>query len=219
LAQCGRTLVVMGKLLFFGPVHEQVSFLRDTKSIGDLSEILFAGKLVLAGYRVAVPLGENQRYDLIIEKNEVLSRVQVKTGRVRNGAVIFNCYSSHTHRKGPSSRPYTGQVDFFGIYCQELDIGYLVPIADLARLSGSLRLQPTRNGQQRHVRWARRYELGTAPRARLKVGDGAQDGVCDSDSGRRRRSLVVKHRFGKAESAGSIPADGSILLPYSDDLL
>ena len=99
-------LLVMGKLLFFGPVHKRVSFLRDTKSVGDLSEMLLAGKLALAGYGVAFPLGENQRYDLIIEKNEVLSRVQVKTGRLRNGVVRFNCYSSHAHRNGPSTRPY-----------------------------------------------------------------------------------------------------------------
>ena len=181
MAQWGRTLDIMGKLLFFGPVHKRVSFLRDTKSVGDLSEMLLAGKLALAGYGVAVPLGENQRYDLIIEKNEVLSRVQVKTGRLRNGVVRFNCYSSHTHRNGPSTRPYTGEVDFFGIYCRELDAAYLVPIADLARLGGSLRLHPTKNGQQRHVRWGHKYELKPLLLEPVTVGDEALDGVCDSD--------------------------------------
>jgi len=171
LAQCGRTFGVMGKLLFFGPVHKRVSFLRDTKIVGELSEMLLAGKLALAGYGVAFPLGENQRYDLIIEKNEVLSRVQVKTGRLRNGVVRFN----------PSTRPYTGEVDFFGIYCRELDAAYLVPIADLARLGGSLRLHPTKNGQQRHVRWGHKYELKPLLLEPVTVGDEALDGVCDSD--------------------------------------
>jgi hypothetical protein len=45
-----------------------VSFLRDTKSIGELSEIIVMGALTCAGYRVAVPLGENHRYDLIVDK-------------------------------------------------------------------------------------------------------------------------------------------------------
>jgi len=174
-------LIVMGQLLFFGPVHNRVSFLRDTKSIGDLSEILFAGKLVLAGYRVALPLGENHRYDLIIEKDNLLSRVQVKTGRLRNGALVFNCYSSHTHRKGPSTRGYRGEIDFFGVYCPGIDSAYLVPIADLARVGGSLRLHPTKNGQQRHVRWGNKYELKPLPLEPVTVGDEALDGVCDSD--------------------------------------
>jgi hypothetical protein len=33
-----------------------VSFLRDTKSIGELSEIIVAAELVRAGYDVAFPL-------------------------------------------------------------------------------------------------------------------------------------------------------------------
>jgi hypothetical protein len=58
-----------------------VSFLRDIKTIGELSEIIVAAELAKAGYGVAFPMGENRRYDLIIEKDGVLSRVQVKTGR------------------------------------------------------------------------------------------------------------------------------------------
>jgi hypothetical protein len=89
---------------------------RNTKRVGDISELRVMCDLVRAGYLVSIPFGENHRYDLIIEKDFVLSRVQVKTGRLRNGAVIFNCYSSHSHRGGPTCRVYTGQVEFFGIF-------------------------------------------------------------------------------------------------------
>ena len=68
-----------------------LSFLRDTKSIDELSEIIVRGALAGAGYRVAVPLGENHWYDLIVDRGGTLARVQVKTGRVRKRAVIFNC--------------------------------------------------------------------------------------------------------------------------------
>jgi hypothetical protein len=51
--------------------------------------------LVRAGYLVSIPFGEDHRYDLVVEKDGILSRVQVKTGRLRNGVVMFNCYSSH----------------------------------------------------------------------------------------------------------------------------
>jgi len=36
--------------------------------------------LARAGYFVAVPLGDNSRYDLIAERDNKLLRVQVKTG-------------------------------------------------------------------------------------------------------------------------------------------
>ncbi len=63
------------------------SIKRDTKSKGDLSELIVAVALTRAGYAVSKPLGENQRYDLIADDGERLHRVQVKTGRVRDGVV------------------------------------------------------------------------------------------------------------------------------------
>ena len=38
--------------------------------------------------------GENTRYDLAIERNGELSRVQCKTGRLKKGAVYFRTASS-----------------------------------------------------------------------------------------------------------------------------
>jgi hypothetical protein len=132
---------------------------RNTKAIGQLSEIMVMAALARAGYLVSVPFGEDHRYDLVVEKDGVLSRVQVKTGRLRKGAIVFSCYSSHTHRDGPSCRPYVNEIEFFGVYCPELDSAYLVPIEDAARLSGALRVDTPRNGQTRKVRWASPYLL------------------------------------------------------------
>jgi hypothetical protein len=132
---------------------------RNTKAIGQLSEIMVAAELARAGYLVSVPLGENSRYDLIADKDGRLFRVQVKTGRLRNGAIIFACYSSHSHRKGPSCRSYSNEVEFFGVYCRELETAYLIPIEDTASLTGALRVDPPRNRQNRKIRWASAYAL------------------------------------------------------------
>lgn len=132
---------------------------RDTKSIGDLSEVMAIAALTKAGYAIAVPLGENHRYDLVIDDGCALWRVQVKTGRLRKGAVLFNCYSSHQHRNGPSCRSYSGEIDYFAVYSPELETTYLVPIKDLAALCGALRVASPRNGQKKSVRWAERYAL------------------------------------------------------------
>jgi len=90
---------------------------RNTKRAGDVAELRVMCDLVRSGYGVAIPFGEDNRYDLIVEKDGVLSRVQVKSGRLRNGAIVFNCYSSHTHRGGASCRRYEGEVEYFAVYC------------------------------------------------------------------------------------------------------
>jgi hypothetical protein len=162
-----------------------ISFLRDTKTIGELSELIVALRLAQAGYVVAKPYGENCRYDLLIDDGCKISRVQVKTGRLRNGAVHFKAYSTHTHRKGVSCKPYTNQIDFFGVYCPDLDSAYLVPIGDAARLTGALRVQATKNGQSSRVRWAEQYLIGTDSGPSLNLAVGGEDAHVVTESSSR----------------------------------
>ncbi len=165
----------------FATALDGVSFLRDTKTIGELSELIVALRLAQAGCLVAKPFGESSRYDLIIDDGSVLYRVQVKTGRLRNGVILFKTYSTHSHRRGVACKPYTNQIDFFGVYCPALDSVYLVPIGDTAPLSGSLRVYPTKNGQYSHVRWAHPYLVSTDRTPKLlEVGAEACDGVPES---------------------------------------
>jgi len=132
---------------------------RNTKRTGDISELRLMHDLVRVGYLVSIPFGEDHRYDLVIEKDGQFASVQVKTGRLRKGSVLFNCFSSHTHRGGSACRMYTGEIDFFGIYCPDTDATYLVPIGEVPVQLGTLRVTPTRNGQCRKLRWAHKYLL------------------------------------------------------------
>lgn len=141
---------------------------RDTKSVGDLSEVIVLYALARLGHYVSVPWGENQRYDLIAEIDGVLRRVQVKTGRLRMGSVLFNAYSSHAHRNG-GSRSYKGDADYFGVYCPELQRVFLVPVGDVPESRGCLRWEPAKNSQSRKIRWADRYVLPIEP-VQLVVG-------------------------------------------------
>jgi hypothetical protein len=106
------------------PSFAGVSFLRDTKSVRDLSEMAVAFALVHAGYVVAKPYGENCRYDFVIDKDGVLSRVQVKTGPLRNGVIEWHCCSTHSQGARLFTKPYTDQIDFFGVYCPQLRTTY-----------------------------------------------------------------------------------------------
>jgi Holliday junction resolvase-like predicted endonuclease len=48
------------------------------KQKGDLAEMLVAADLVRRGYKVALPFGEDWDYDLIVDRDGRLERVQVK---------------------------------------------------------------------------------------------------------------------------------------------
>jgi hypothetical protein len=131
---------------------------RNTKAIGDLSELEVAIALARAGYIVSKPLGDSHRYDLIIDDGEMLSRVQVKTGRLNLGAIRVSCCSSHRHRGG-TSRSYRGEIEFIGVFCPQTGESYLVPESEIVDTFMHLRVAPTVNRQDRRIRWASRYKL------------------------------------------------------------
>jgi hypothetical protein len=131
---------------------------RDTKRIGDISEAHVITAFTKLGYRVLVPLGENQRYDLVVDDGKKLLRVQVKTGRVRDGVIKYSCSSSHAHR-GSATRPYFGEIDFLAVYCPQTDKVYILPEQELTATAAHLRVLPTRNNMKKTIRWASDFEL------------------------------------------------------------
>jgi hypothetical protein len=114
-----------------------------------------------AGYELYVPFGENTRCDLIVGDGARLLRIQCKTGRLRNGTIIFKVCSSYAHHRAPIApqRDYHGEIDVFGVYCHETGQVYMVPIEEVGRQTASLRIDPPKNGQRRRIRIASDYEL------------------------------------------------------------
>jgi hypothetical protein len=132
------------------------------KDVGDRSALAIMAALREQGFALLVPFGENTRYDLVIDDGRRLSRVQCKTGRLRNGVVRFKACSVSAHHRRPATiRDYLGQIDLFAVYCPETNGVYLIPIDEAPlRTSGSLRVDPTRNNQRSGVRFAADYEIG-----------------------------------------------------------
>lgn len=127
--------------------------------IGHRSEAAILAQLVSRGYRILLPFGVNQRYDLVLESDGGFFKVQCKTGRLRNGAIRFRSVSVQSNMSGTRTRGYIGEVDFFAVYCPENARVYLVPADDVSPNINYLRVDPSRNNQSKHVRWARDYEL------------------------------------------------------------
>jgi hypothetical protein len=136
-----------------------------TKRTGEVSELQVLAALARDGHVLAIPFGDNQRYDLLIDRGGVFERVQVKTGRLRTGAVRFQTCSTGSTTDHRTSVSYKDQVEWFGVYCPENGRCYLVPIGDLPGVEGSLRVEASRNGQTTGVRWASNYEIGNTASA------------------------------------------------------
>ena len=128
---------------------------------GDLSLAMITARFLRLGYVVLRPMTENCRYDLVISRNDgPFERVQCKTGRLRSGAIKFNACSSQAHHgKGIGRTKYTGQIEFFGIYCPETDGCYLIPIGEIGGVEGSLRVEAPKNNQGIGVRLASCFEV------------------------------------------------------------
>jgi hypothetical protein len=130
---------------------------RDTNTVSALTESKVLTTLVSAGFAVALPFGV-AKYDLIIDGEDGLKRVQCKTGRLKNGAVSFNVYSVRRRPGGGwSTISYQGEIDLFGVYCPQNDKVYLVPVNEHVGTI-SLRVESPRNGQK--TKWrAEDYEI------------------------------------------------------------
>jgi hypothetical protein len=143
------------------------------KDVGDRSTLAIMLALRGNGYGVYAPFGENTRCDLVIDDGSTLFRVQCKTGRFLNGAVIFPTCSSYAHPPNPkiTQRDYIGQVDFFAVFCAKTEGVYLVPLTDLpTRRLASLRVEAARNSQRRRIRYAAAYQIGTLAFATAEPG-------------------------------------------------
>jgi hypothetical protein len=135
--------------------------MKDTTSVGDLTEFEVVTALMRTRKRVLRPLSTALRYDLAIDNGDgTIMRVQCKTGLLRNGFISFRVCNADARR--PQGIPYQGQIEAFGVYCPQNGRTYLIPIDAVgANVSTArLRLDATRNGQQRGIRMAESFEIG-----------------------------------------------------------
>jgi len=136
---------------------------QNHKAIGEHSEAIIIAKLLEVGYGVLTPFGDNLRYDLIIEDaDDNLHRIRCKTGWMDEEKTVikFATASSYNHTmQNKGWKNYRGQIEYFTVYCPVNRGIYLIPIEHTAGTQMSLRLEPTKNKQEKNVRWAKDYEL------------------------------------------------------------
>ena len=129
---------------------------------GAIAETAITAAAARLGFVVLRPVVEGRRYDLVIDTGPRLLRVQCKWAP-RRGAVIVAQVSTcrHTPRGYVRSTYTADEIDGIGVYCEDLNRCYYVPINDVAgRYVMHLRLARAANNQEVAIKYAADYEFG-----------------------------------------------------------
>jgi hypothetical protein len=111
--------------------------LKTCKEQGEWAELVFMARLRQLGLRVLHPYGDSLPYDVGVEEQGRLLRVQVKSTTFQRGRTF------ELNLVGPKRRPYRrGELDFFAVYVAPVDVWYIVPFEVMARRGTSLQLTP-----------------------------------------------------------------------------
>ena len=94
------------------------------KQRGEWVELQFMAAAALRGYHVLKPWGDSLEYDVAIEHNGNLTRVQVKSTTVRNGTGYFCQF----HRNYLAKKSYSVRdLDLFAAYVVPENVWYMIP--------------------------------------------------------------------------------------------
>jgi hypothetical protein len=131
------------------------------KTKGDLAELKVAADLVDRGYRLAIPFGEDNDFDLILCRGDQLERVQVKYTESDGAVIAVKCYSdSLTNGRVRQTKRYTSlMIDWLAVCDATSKRCFYIPAEELGdgRTIIHLRLAHARNGQRRGIRFADDY--------------------------------------------------------------
>ncbi|MEF8914805.1 group I intron-associated PD-(D/E)XK endonuclease [Natronomonas sp.] len=128
----------------------------DSHRKGDLTEATVVVELKQRGVPVALPFGDNERYDATIETpSGQLLRAQIKTGWYQDGVVKFKGYSQHTNSKGNIRKPYAGSIDCFLVYSHEVERLFLVWEGEVGK-NMAIRIEEPKQ-QHETTNWAEEY--------------------------------------------------------------
>ena len=134
---------------------------RRLKEKGDLAELMVACDLLRRGCKLAIPYGEDCDYDLVIERDGKLERVQVKHTESDGAVISVKCCShSLTNGRVRATKRYTAAtIDWLAVYDRTTDRCYYIPACELGdgRRELRLRVTPAKNNQQANIRYAGDY--------------------------------------------------------------
>lgn len=130
----------------------------NSKAVGDETEARAITELIAAEYSVSIPFGDNDKYDLIIDDDGELYRIQCKTGWSNKSETLrFNTHSQTTKDGTYHEETYHGLIDAFLVYYPENGRFYWIRAADATEQKMELRFESEIDHPS--INWATDYEF------------------------------------------------------------
>ena len=134
--------------------------MASTKMTGIITEEKIKLWFLEKNFTVSVPIGDNARYDFIVEINKKLIKFQSKTSnltRVEN-CLNFACASIKYNSQGSHRIKYSkNEIDYFCTIHPETGQVYIIPVEECSN-ECNLRLAPPKNNRYKGVKMAKDYE-------------------------------------------------------------
>ncbi len=139
----------------------------DTKLKADVAEFAVTAELLRRGFRVLKPTGDRLPYDLALDHNGKLIRIQVKSAWYSPKTDSFSVDSRRTktnRRRMLRARYDANDFDFAVLYIDSLRVFYVVPVSFFAAYSSTITLIETRKRQRkpRSAEFRERWDLLTS---------------------------------------------------------
>lgn len=130
----------------------------NTKRTGDKTELECIAYLFGLGFDIAIPYGENTRYDFILDNGKDLLKIQCKTCQVFEDKIVIPCHSIRSNRTRNRTVKYNSdEIDYFATYFNNKC--YLININE-NKSNITLRFKPTKNNQMSYISNLLDYEAG-----------------------------------------------------------
>lgn len=136
---------------------------NDTKYLGNLTELQCITRFYELGYPISIPYGDSEKYDMILDVNGKLYRLQCKhaTPHINQDNIIEfitirTVWSSGYTKNKPSTRNKYSKEDCDYFVTHYEGKNYLVPVEQCSN-EKNLRIIPPKNGQIKGINFLKDF--------------------------------------------------------------
>ena len=134
----------------------------DSKRIGNLTELQCITRFYELGYSVSIPYGDSEKYDMILDCNGKLLKLQCKHAKefydkeeLSYLKIKTSWQSGYTKNSQYHTNKYTDEeIDYFVTFFQGKN--YLIPVSECST-EKVLRILPPKNGQLKGISFLVNY--------------------------------------------------------------
>jgi hypothetical protein len=156
-----------------GTAYDQAVRHHHTKNTGDLGAISAMADMSKKGWRILVPFTEHEAFDFVAYDGMRFVRVQAKYRQMKRGCAYVEFRSSWSDRNGVHHAPVDrDSIDLICVYVPESDSCYYFDPAVVQAKSITLRIEPTRNNNEKRITWARDFVDIPATVRGFSAGEG-----------------------------------------------